>query len=187
MTGCHVQTTNRYTIEFYGSASSMTDTLPTPESPSRLLVPQSDISTPELQRRAYGPNQPPLSDAELAQLRSMSERSTIGPGAASVEEVMHGRGSQRQRMVAWRVAAGIGVVIAGFTGYALGSSTTNTIKPESEHFGNGIEVDPGDIRLFNDADCEPILSPDNGTLTGVRCVWSDGEEATLFAATTGAS
>lgn len=138
------------------------------------MKPLSDARVSELQARAYGPNQPPLSEVELAQLRRLNERAEDSPAETGTRA--RDRSSTAGGL---SVAVGVGVLFAGLTGYAYGSGTLNTVSPESEQFGSGIEIEPGDVRQFNDADCELVLSTEDGTLSGAHCVWEDGAEVTV--------
>lgn len=140
----------------------------------------SDADVSELQVRAFGPNQPPLSDAELSRLRAMEHRAKKGSGPApEVDESARVGASMRRRKVGWVAVAGISVMLAGFAGYAYGSGSLSTSMSQPERLGNGTELEDGIFRQYSDAACDLLFSAEDATLTGVHCVWDDGAEVTL--------
>lgn len=145
------------------------------------MKPLTDAGVSDLQVRAYGPNQPPLTEGELSRLRAMEQRAEKAKGTVSEEdESARVRASMRRRAAGWFLAAVVTVVLAGYVGYAYGNGLFTALMTQPQRIGNGIEIDDGDFRQFLDADCDLILSTEDGSLTGAHCVWDDGAKVTLM-------
>lgn len=127
-----------------------------------------------LQARAYGPDQPPLTDSERARLQCLQD----DPREMSLSETRPRRASRRSVRLLWALATvGLAGSAAG-VGFAAGNASAGE-SAEPSTLGDGIQLADGEFRAFGEADCSPVLSVQDGSLAGVDCVWGDGRSVSF--------
>ncbi|MBN9178125.1 MULTISPECIES: hypothetical protein [unclassified Microbacterium] len=125
-----------------------------------------------LLQRAYGPDQEPLTQVELYQLRGLQTFPQDGRGIDQIEDVPRTRASRRW---GWPVAVVVIGVVAGFTGHAYGEGGFDPAAPaqtDNEQV-SGIPLPDGRWGSLSDADCAVNLSATSGARESVTCTWSE--------------
>lgn len=129
-----------------------------------------------LRRRAYGPDQLPMTAEELARLRALETRDEAPLTVTKTEPTSQTR---RNRWAILWLPVGMALIgVAALGGYAVGVGWPGSSSIR-EPLSDGVQLEDGTFRQFSDADCVPVFSTDDGSLSSVDCQWDDGAQIEL--------